>query len=137
MLSQKQIEYKKRLIILAHTLKRYYRPFLDDDLRREWLYEQYGVRSFKDLSIGQLEEVVRFLKTGDGVKDSASQFITSKQLRAMRTIWRNNARSKNDKALKKWIEKITGVYYVNLENMEKHQAIKVISAMIKMFKVEM
>ena len=136
-MTPKQKAYKKRLIKLAHTLKNSHHVFCDDDARRDILEERYGVRSFKDLTIEELEEVVAMLRGVEVQEAQTGIKATKKQVRCIKILWQRHAREKQAASLLRWIGRTIGITPIRVEFLTRTQASAVITGLCRMFEVEM
>ncbi len=127
-MTPRQKAYRWKLLKGCHALKVKH-PFLcDEGNRRNWLHERYCTRSFANLTITELQEVMAYLlgkRTANG--------ITQNQLNMIRITWNHHARDQRLSALMKFVGKTTGVDYLRPGDMTKPHATMVLTGMRKMF----
>lgn len=97
-----QEKYRKSLIQKIQVNKT--NVFYDEDERREFMQCRFGAESLKDMSIDQLNLFLDFclrkvndipmLHTVEG-----KALITQAQVEKIRTVWKEKAKDKNEKAL--------------------------------------
>jgi hypothetical protein len=117
-----QEQYKKQLIKKIQINKN--NVFIDDEYRKEFMMSRFGVSSTKDMSIDELNHLLRFcLKK---VSDVPFSPPTSAQIKKIYDLWRAKARDTGDKALDSFIYKIIKKERAKIT---KREAIKVIVAL--------
>lgn len=113
----------------------------DRDLYESFLINAYGVNSSKLLSISELENLIDYLsgKTKTTVQNPKGRpagkgMATDAQIAKIETMWSLYAKDKSDDALKNFIKRQTGNYYLHLNSLKQTQATSIIVAIEAMFK---
>ncbi|MDC7250318.1 MAG: DUF1018 domain-containing protein [Sphaerochaetaceae bacterium] len=130
-----QEKYRKSLIKKIQVNKR--NVFYDEDERREFMQSRFGAESLKDMSIDQLNLFLDFclrkvndipmLHTVEG-----KALITQAQVEKIRTVWKEKAKDKSEKALLVFASRVSGHRLERLEDLLKGKATKVIVALERM-----
>ena len=130
-----QEKYKKSLIQKIQINKS--NVFYDEDERKEFMFSRFGVDSTTKLSIDQLKLLLDFcqrkvndipmLHTVEG-----KALITQAQVEKIRTVWKEKARDKSEKALLIFASRVSGHKLERLEDLLKGKATKVIVALEKL-----
>ncbi|MCK9372593.1 MAG: regulatory protein GemA [Sulfuricurvum sp.] len=140
-MTPKQKEYHERLYKKVHMTPMYRTIYKNDrDLYESFLVNAYGVKSSKQLSIGELENLIDYLngKTKTTIQNPkgrpvAPGMATPAQISKIETMWGLYARDKTDDALKNFVKRQTGDYHLHLKNLTREQATGIILAIEKMF----
>jgi len=136
--SEKEISFKKRLLMSVHLSQRYVHYYKEDrEAYEKLLLEHFEVSSSRDCSIKQLIALVDYLnfKSQDlAVIIEPKNRLTKKQIALMRALWIGYAKDNSDKALLNFIFKIAKNRYLSLEVVSKEDSSKVISILKKAVK---
>lgn len=104
-MTQKQQAFKKMLVMQVHRTKLWFDVYSHDrELYETMLFNNFGVRSSKELDIDNLKKLIKFLNDGKMIYTKPNVVsITKNQALFLITLWRQNARNKEDEALLKLI----------------------------------
>ena len=96
-MTQKQKIYKNALLRQLHVSSRYINLYKsEDDLYREFLFENFGVKSSKDLDIEALKNLVAYMNfKAPLVKAKKSFAATTNQTDYILTLWEKNSLKKD------------------------------------------
>jgi len=141
-MTQKQQTYHKSLIKALHISRRYTEYYSDNkDEYKVLLLDHFGVESSKKLSIDQLLILVDYMNFKDvelpvhKVRgDEFGTTCTTPQLNMMRGLWNSFATQKNDEALLKFINRQTKKEYLEVHQVTKQEAQKIIPVLETMKK---
>ena len=138
--SKRQQKFKSDLIRAVHTSYKYRVYFKDNkEDYRDKLSLHFGETSSKNLNIEQLIALVDWLNQKvpelATIKDRSKE-VTASQLVVIRGLWEVYATDKTDKALRKFIYKITKRNYLNTKMISKADATKCILALKNTLKVK-
>ena len=134
-MSPKQIKLRKFLIKQIHISKRYQERYKDNrDEYEHILEDRYGVVSSKELSIDQLKAFVKWLnyETDKLEQNKKLSTATEPQIKKMRALWEEVARTPSDETLRAMITKITKKQYLHVDAISKKDAQTMIIVLTKM-----
>lgn len=139
-MTERQEKYRKSLIKAIHTSDGYMERIAigGKELWSEYLQNLYGVRSSKELSIEELNNLLLLLKgqttevKKGGWRPQKIGKCTEKQIKAIKALWEQNARYKDDMALRGFIERIIKRKPLYLTSLLQQEATKVITAIKKL-----
>jgi len=132
-MTAKQKAYHKALVQSVHISKKY-RAFYKDDREayEQMLYNAFGKRSSKDLSVDQLTKLVEWLNgRTDTLPTYKPDTISESQVELLRDLWRRYAKNKDDTALLGFVKRVGKKAYMRVELIDKQSATKVITALKK------
>ena len=129
-MTQTQKAYKIGLLRQLHTSLRYLNLYKnEDDLYREFLLENFGVKSSKDLDIESLKNLVSYMNfKAPLVKVKKSFAATANQTDYILTLWEKNSLNKDLFSLLSFAKKIIKKELQSLDEMSKDEAKKLIIA---------
>ena len=137
-LTKAQEGLKKSLIQRVHVAPKYKSYYKDNrEDYEEKLFEHFGKRSSKDLSIDQLFVLVAWLNNESPVLETIkdrSKDVTKKQLIMIKGLWEVYANDQSETALRAFVLRITKNRYLNMESISKADATKCIVALKKTLK---
>jgi len=125
-MTKKQRNYKQALIKAVHTSLMYKGIFAHNrDMYEDFLENHFGVKSSKDLSIGELKKLVDYLnhKSDKIETDRASD----NQIAYLVSVWMDKSSEKTYDSLIAFSEKILKKKVKNLEQLSKKEASKMIA----------
>ena len=129
-MTQKQKFYKMALIKQVHTSKLYVEIYSKDrELYEQMLHSSFGVKSSKNLDIDSLKKLVLFL--GGRVEVNLRTTATKNQIAFIRTLWRQRARNKDEKALLKMIYNRFKLDLNSIDELERKDFKKVVAVLNK------
>ncbi|MCF6207446.1 MAG: regulatory protein GemA [Sulfurovum sp.] len=132
-MTAKQRAYHKALVQYVHLSKKY-RAFYKDDREayEEVLYNAFGKRSSKDLSVDQLVTLVDWMNgRTDTLPIYKPDMITEAQSELLRDLWRRYAKNKDDTALLGFVKRVGKRAYMRVELIDRQSATKAITALKK------
>ncbi len=129
-MTQKQKIYKNALLRQLHVSSRYINLYKsEDDLYREFLFENFGVKSSKDLDIEALKNLVAYMNfKAPLVKAKKSFAATTNQTDYILTLWEKNSLKKDVYSLFAFAKKIIKKDLVTLDELSKNEAKTLINA---------
>ncbi|WP_455756492.1 phage protein GemA/Gp16 family protein [Sulfurimonas sp.] len=133
-MTPKQERYYKSLIKALHISRRYKEYYSDNkDEYKELLKESFGVESSTKLTINQLILFVDYMNFEDVELpiyakrgDAFGATCTKAQLEMMQGLWNSFATQKNDAALLKFANRQAKKEYLELHQITKAEAQKII-----------
>ena len=135
-MTPKQQALKAHLIKVIHTLRGQC-GLGDEEVYRGVLQNAYGVRSSKDMELGDLIDFAKKLGCVPPKKDkekAISKNATQKQLDTIVGLWEQVARDKSPLALRNFCDKIIKKRPLYLSSLGVKEAQKVILALLEMKK---
>lgn len=135
-MTPKQQALKAHLIKVIHTLKGQC-GLGDEEVYRGVLQNAYGVRSSKDMELGDLIDFAKKLGYVPPKKDKEKAIFknaTQKQLDTIVGLWEQVARDKSPLALRNFCDKIIKKRPLYLSSLGVKEAQKVILALLEMKK---
>jgi len=130
-MTQKQKIYKASLIKAVHTSKLYIDIYSKDrELYEDMLFNNFGVKSSKDLGIEELKKLVLFL-TGASVQTLKIK-ATKNQIAFILTLWREKSRLKDEKSLLNLIKSRFKISLNTIYELEKKDFKKVVAVLKNM-----
>jgi hypothetical protein len=131
-MTHKQKIYRNDLLRLIHTHPKY-KEIKEADAWEDWLYVRYAKTSSKDLSIGQLGNVIARLKGRVTDNGSYEERATKPQIDLMKSLWEEKAsKDTSIEALKRFCKRVIKIVPLHLEILSKEQATKIIVVLRKM-----
>lgn len=136
-MTPKQKEYHERLYKKVHMTPMYRTIYKGDrDLYESFLANAYGVRSSKQLSISELENLIDYLtgKTKNTVQNPKGRpaikgMATDAQITKIESMWKSIARDPSDSALRSFIKRQTGSFPLHLKTLTQKEATGIIVAL--------
>lgn len=130
-MTNKQLQYKKMLIMQVHRTKLWFDVYSHDrELYEDMLFNNFKVRTSKDLSIDSLKKLVKFLGGSSFV--SLKTTITDNQAKFLLTLWKQKARLKDEANLLKLIYNRFKISLNSIYDLEKKDFKKVIAVLQNM-----
>jgi hypothetical protein len=126
MMTAKQQQYKKALItkIQIHKSKR----FRNDEDRREYMMNRFGVSSTTKLNIEQLNMMLDFILKGEDKQSLASD----RQKAYIVSLWKSKSRTKSDIALLGFVAKTIKRSLLSLDELEYKEVGMVVAGINKL-----
>jgi len=133
-MTQKQKIYKASLIKAVHTSKLYIDIYSKDrELYEDMLFNNFGVKSSKNLSIDELKRLVLFLGSSGFIKyDYLKTKISKNQGAFLLTLWREKSRLKDEKSLLNLIKSRFKISLNSIYELEKKDFKKVVAVLKNM-----
>ena len=130
-MTQKQQDYKKLLVMQVHRTKLWFDVYSHDrELYETMLVNNFGVKSSKELDIDNLKKLIKFLNGGKMIYTKPNVgAITKNQALFLITLWRQNARNKDDEALLKLIYKRFKISLNSIYELKKGDFKKVVAVL--------
>jgi len=130
-LTKKQESYKASLIKAVHTSKTYIDIYSKDrELYEDMLFNNFGVRSSKNLSIDELKKLVLFLGSTRFLKhDYLKTKISKNQGAFLLTLWKQKSRAKDEKSLLNLIKSRFKISLNSVYDLEKKDFKKVVAVL--------
>lgn len=131
-MTPKQKIYKLALIKGLHISSRYINLYKnDDELYREFLKENFGVKSSKDLDIESLKNLVEYMNFQGELKKASTSFkATPNQIDYILHLWDKNSQTKDIFSLLKLVSKLLKKEVQNLAEISKTEAKTIINAVV-------
>lgn len=129
-MSKKQESYRKALLAIIHTHP-FYKHAKQNEAWGEFL-SNWGVDSCAKLGIKELVNLIAVMDGKEKPKPKDSQFATSSQIYAIKTLWQKVAKDTSERALMFFIRKVTKNLYLKVEHLKKKEASKVLIVLKKM-----
>lgn len=136
-MTPKQKIYKNALLRALHTSPRYLNLYKEDDeLYREFLKDNFGVKSSKDLSIESLENLVAYFEFKVELKKATKGFkISSNQVEYLWELWCDRSLHKDMPSLLAFIKRLTKKEIKEIEELSKKEATIMINAVRNLKKI--
>lgn len=136
-MTTKQKAYHTALIKNLHISPRYINLYKnDDELYREFLHENFGVKSSKELDIESLKNLVEYMNFKGELKQASKSYkITQNQVNYLLSLWQERSLYKDIYSLLAFCKKIIKKELVSIEDMSKTEAKKMILAVQNMKKI--
>lgn len=130
-MTSKQQQYKKMLVMQVHRTKLWFDVYSHDrELYEDMLFNNFGVKSSKDLNIDSLKKLIKFLGGNSFV--SLKTTVTNNQARFLLTLWKQKARFKDEDSLLKLIYNRFKISLNSIYDLEKKDFKKVIAVLQNM-----
>lgn len=130
-MTSKQQQYKKMLVMQVHRTKLWFDVYSHDrELYEDMLFNNFGVKSSKDLNIDSLKKLIKFLGGNSFV--SLKTTVTNNQARFLLTLWKQKARLKDEANLLKLIYNRFKISLNSIYDLEKKDFKKVIAVLQNM-----
>ena len=129
-MTQKQRNYKTALIRSIHTSPLYKDIYAHDrELYEEMLFNRFGVRSSKKLSIAELKNLDDYMNKRNNAVTPKKVYATPNQVSFILATWEQNSLQKDIFSLMKLVRKVTKNQSLDdLNHLTRQEASAVIAA---------
>jgi len=129
--TKKQESYKASLIKAVHTSQTYIDIYSKDrELYADMLFNNFGVRSSKNLSIDELKKLVLFLNSTGFLKyDFLKTTISKNQCAFLTVLWKQKSRTKDEKSLLNLIKSRFKISLNSVYDLEKKDFKKIVAVL--------